>query len=474
MIALADIFEALTGARPAKNGLSFKEVTFHSQQVHAGALFIAMPGETKDGHNYIGDAFHRGARAAIVQRDMAGLFPVLDLRNGPLTEPVAIPKVPFCIWVDDTRASLEKLAAFWCAKLNPTVVAIAGCTPNWIVDDLVASILEQRWPLIHRFDRPGDIVSLCFDLLQLKKEQECIILEIHPHELPQMKHMIDLTRPQIGLVIRPPYIPVSAEPCPPAPGGMELYDLFTSLPAAPTGVAILNYDNPDERHLASQVNTRHVFYGLNPLADLWADGIEGQGQEGIQFHIHYRFEALVLRSPILGRNSVHTALQAAAAGLALGLTWQEIANGLRMEGYGLRLVMVRTTGGATLVDDTYSNSSDSVLAALNLVNQFEGRKVAVLGEISDITTVPAIVEMVGTRAAEVCDGIVAVGEKARPLIEGARRSNQPGHFLVWVPNPQEAIRELNARVQPRDIVLVKGSQEVRMDSIVAALEEIPA
>ena len=155
--------------------------------------------------------------AAIVQRDMAGLFPVIDLRNGPLPEPVTIPKAPFCIWVDDTRAALEKLAAFWCAKLNPTVVAIAGCTPNWIVDDLVASILGQRWPQVHRFDRPGDIVSLCFDLLQLKKEQECIILEIHPHELPQMQQMIDLTRPQIGLVIRPPYLPVSADPCPPAP-----------------------------------------------------------------------------------------------------------------------------------------------------------------------------------------------------------------------------------------------------------------
>jgi UDP-N-acetylmuramoyl-tripeptide--D-alanyl-D-alanine ligase len=474
LIALADIFEALTGARPQKNGLSFKEVTFHSKRVHTGSLFIAMPSEHKDGHTYIGDAFHRGARAAIVQRDMTNLFPVIDLRGGALPDTLVIPKVPFCLWVEDTGAALQKIAGFWCAKINPTVVAIAGCTPDWIVNDLVAAILSQRWPVIRRFDQPGDLVTLCFDLLQLKKSEECVILEIHPNELSQMKRMLEITRPQVGLAIRPPYIPSPGDPCPAEMPGPELYDLFTSLPPAPRGAAVLNYDHPEERQLARQVRTRHVFYGLNPLADLWADEIEGLGQEGIHFHIHYRFEALALRSPILGRNSVHTALQAAAVGLALGLTWQEIANGLRMDGNGLRLVAVRTASGATLVDDTYSNSSDSALAALNLINQFEGRKIVVLGEIPDISTVPAILEMVGTRAAEVCEGIIAVGEKARPLIEGARRSRIHSQFLIWVPNPQEAIRELVARIRPEDIILVKGSQSVRMDSIVTALEGLPA
>jgi UDP-N-acetylmuramoyl-tripeptide--D-alanyl-D-alanine ligase len=472
VITLADILEALSGARPVKPGLSFKEVTFHSKQARANTLFVAMPGDHKDGHNYVGDAFHNGARAAIVQRDLHDLYPVIDLRSGALPDPLVIPKVPFCLWVDDTQAALEKLAGYWRMKIKPTVVAIAGCTPDAVINDLVAAILSQRWSTIHHFDQPGDIWKLCFDLLKLNKSEECLIIEIQPTELAEMKRMIDLTQPQVGLVIHPPYVPAPDDPCPPDIAGSALYGLFDYLPLP--GHAVLNYDHPDERLIAAEMKTRPVFYGLNPLADLWADQIEGQGQEGIQFHIHYRYEALVLRSPIFGRHSVHLALQAAAVGLALGLTWQEIATGLRMPGAGLRLITARTMGGATLVDDTYSNTADSTLAALNLINKFDSRKVAVLAEISDSSPAEAVVEMVGTRAAEVCEIILAVGEKARPVIEGARRSRHHNHFLIWVPNPQEAIKQLTERLRPEDIILVKGSQDFRMDSIVAALEGTPA
>jgi UDP-N-acetylmuramoyl-tripeptide--D-alanyl-D-alanine ligase len=473
VITLADIFEALIGARPTKPGLSFKEVTFHSKQVHANSLFVAVPGDHKDGHTYVGDAFHRGARAAIVQRDMKNLYPVVDLRGGTLPDHLIIPKIPFCLWVDDTQAALEKLARYWCARINPTVIAIAGCTPDSVVNDLVAAIVALRWPEIHHYDDPKDILQVCFDLLHLDSSEECLILEIQPDELPQMKAILDLTQPQVGLVIHPPCLPRPADPCPADTAGSVLYDLFSYLPRAPRGNAVLNYDHAEERQIASQIHTRPIFYGLNPLADLWADEIEGQGQEGIRFHIHYRFESIVLRTPILGRHSVHIALQAAAVGLALGLTWQEIATGLRMDGYGLRLVTARTPSGAILVDDTYSNSAESALSALNLINQFEGRKIAVLAEIPNSDPADTVVEMVGTRAAEVCDVILAVGEKARPVIEGARRSRRHDHFLIWAPNPQEAIKQLADRIHPEDIILIKGSQEVRMDSIVTALEGNP-
>jgi UDP-N-acetylmuramoyl-tripeptide--D-alanyl-D-alanine ligase len=472
VITLADIFEALSDTRPAKPGLSFKEVTFHSKHVRANSLFVAMPGDHKDGHNYVGDAFHNGARAAIVQRDLKDLYPVIDLRSGALPDPLVIPKVPFCLWVEDTQVALEKLASYWRAKIRPTVVAIAGCTPDAVINDLVSAILSQRWATIHHFDQPGDIWNLCFDLLKLDKSEECLILEIQPSELVAMKRMIDLTQPQVGLVIHPPYVPAAGDPCPPDTAGSGLYDLFSYLPLP--GHAVLNYDHPDERLIAAEMKTRPVFYGLNPLADLWADQIEGLGLEGIQFHIHYRYEALFLRSPMIGRHSVHLALQAAAVGLALGLTWQEIATGLRMPGTGLRLITARTSSGATLVDDTYSNSADSTLSALNLINQFESRKIAVLAEISDSSPSLALIEMVGTRAAEVCEIILVVGEKARPVIEGARRSRHHNHFLIWAPNPQEAVKQLAERIRPEDIILVKGSQDFRMDSIVTALEGVQA
>ena len=123
------------------------------------------------------------------------------------------------------------------------------------------------------------------------------------------------------------------------------------------------------------------------------------GLEGIRFRLHYRSEVLYLRAPLIGRHSVHTALRAAAVGLADGLTWQEIAGGLRMGHAQLRLVAVNTASGALLLDDTYNASPESTLAALNLLDELDGRKVAVLGDMLELGSYERIGhEMVGVRS----------------------------------------------------------------------------
>ena len=116
--------------------------------------------------------------------------------------------------------------------------------------------------------------------------------------------------------------------------------------------------------MAPLTKARVLFYGLDERADLWADHVEGLGLDGIRFRLHYRNETLHLRVPFIGRHSVHTALRATAVGLALGLTWQEIVEGLQLPQTQLRLVAVRARNGATILDDTYNASPESTLAAL--------------------------------------------------------------------------------------------------------------
>ncbi len=127
--------------------------------------------------------------------------------------------------------------------------------------------------------------------------------------------------------------------------------------------------------------------------------------------------------PMIGQHSVHTALRAAAVGLVDGLTWEEILDGLRQGHAQLRLTAVRTESGALLLDDTYNASPESTLAALNLLAQLDGRKVAVLGDMLELGPYEKQGhEMVGVRAAEVADVLVTVGH-ARPH---DRHSGPPG------------------------------------------------
>ena len=151
-------------------------------------------------------------------------------------------------------------------------------------------------------------------------------------------------------------------------------ELIKALPPAPEGIAILNYDDPFVRPMAELTEARVISYGLNPAADLWADDVVGEGLDGIRFNLHYKDEVFQLHVPLIGQHSVHTALRAAAVGLAEGLAWGEIITGLRNSHTQLRLVAVYTESGALLLDDTYNASPESTLAAFNLLEELDGER----------------------------------------------------------------------------------------------------
>jgi UDP-N-acetylmuramoyl-tripeptide--D-alanyl-D-alanine ligase len=249
-------------------------------------------------------------------------------------------------------------------------------------------------------------------------------------------------------------------------------ELVHSLPASPEGVAILNYDDPLVREMAEQTQAEVIYYGLSSAADLWADEVEGLGLEGIRFRIHYQDEEVHLRVPLIGRHSVHTALRAAAVGLSDGLTWQEIVEGLHSNQPQLRLVAVRASNGALILDDTYNASPQSTLAALNLLDELEGRKVAVLGDMLELGSYEwKGHEMVGIRAAEVVDELITLGERGRMIAAAAARAGLPNQLITELTSTQEAVEFLRGRLSSQDVVLVKGSRSMQMETIVAALEE---
>jgi UDP-N-acetylmuramoyl-tripeptide--D-alanyl-D-alanine ligase len=180
---------------------------------------------------------------------------------------------------------------------------------------------------------------------------------------------------------------------------------------------------------------------------------------------------LHLKVPLLGQHSVHTALRAAAVGLVEGLTWQEIVEGL--QGLGatqLRLVAVRGPGGSLLLDDTYNASPESVIAALNLLNELEGRRVAVLGDMLELGAYEETGHrLVGRRARDVASLLITVGPRARIIAEEARRAGFPSEALVELPDSDEALEYLRRHIGAGDVVLLKGSRGVRLDRIVPAL-----
>lgn len=468
MLTIADVLEALTGTRPDGADQVITEAVFDSRKVIPGSLFVALPGERVDGHDFIESAFQRGASLALVQRAVADEWRVLDLRPGMAGVHPTIPELPFCLWVSDTLAALQQVARFWRRKLSLRVIGITGSVGKSTTKELVAEVLEQRFRTLKNPGNLNNEIGLPVSLLRLSEGHQAAVLEMGFYVPGEIALLCDLALPQVGVVTN--IGTVHAERA----GSQEAIargkaELVESLP--PEGTAILNYDDLWVRDMANKTRAKVFYYGLDPQADLWADEVEGLGLDGIRFRLHYGSERLHLRVPMIGRHSVHTVLRAAAVGLVEGLSWQEIINGLRLSHTQLRLVAVRTENGALLLDDTYNASPQSMLAALNLLEELDGRKVAVLGDMLELGPYEAQGhEMVGVRAAEVVDELVTVGDLGSIIAQAAYRSGLPLSSITRLDSTQDAVAYLKPRLGNQDVVLVKGSRGMQMDRIVAALE----
>ncbi|MCL4560523.1 MAG: Mur ligase family protein [Chloroflexi bacterium] len=469
MFTLAEVIEALTCTRPAHIDRPIAKVIADSRQAQPGVLFIALPGKRADGHNYVGDAFHRGASMAIIQRDLSSLFPVVDLRQGALPIPMVVPDVPFCLRVTDTRQALGKIALFWRRKQKLHIAAIIGSVDQSSTKEYLVETLSQRYPTLSIPKSQFDDLGLPLTILQVTDAAERIVIEVDPTDPIKASSLIGLIEPSLGLLADPGY------PYPSSAGYRETIarsvdQFLQTLPSAPLGVAILNRDDPHFDALAAQTPAAVLSYGLDPLADIWADEIESQGVEGIRFRVHLFEDSLYLRMPLIGNRSVHTALQVAAVGLVEGLTWHDIAAGLQLKSDQLHLATIAARNGATILEDTYNASLESTLAALNLLGELEGRKIAVIGDMVEPGSIGEEGrQMVGARAAGVVQELVTVGEEAKEIASAAKQAGLPSQSITWVQTAQDAIDHLHTKLNFGDVVLVKGAHGTSMDCIAPAL-----
>ena len=470
MLTVADIIEALTGLRPSGADHTISDVVVDPRLVTSGALFVALPGDGVDGHDYVETAFERGAGLALIERELSISCTILDIRNPTQVDRSTLKESRVCLLVPDGLSALQQVARFWRRRLQLRVVAITGSVGKSTTKDLVADVLDQRFPTLRNPGNMNNAVGVPLTLLALQEDHERAVLEMNLYVPGEVALLSDLSLPQVGVITNISTV-VAVQSGAENTIPRSRTELLQALPPAPEGVAVLNYDDPWVRDIARLTRAQVFFYGLDPQADLWADGVEGLGLEGVRFRLHYRNETIHLRVPLIGRYSVHTALRAAAVGLVEGLTWQEIVGGLRSGHSQLRLVTVQTANGALILDDTYSASPESTLAALNLLEELEGRRVAVLGDMLELGPYEGRGhEMVGVRAAEVVEELVTVGERGRIIAAAARASGLNPRRINTFGDSLEAIDFLKQRLKAEDVVLVKGSYTMRMDRIVGALE----
>ena len=167
MLTLADVLEALTGTRPNRTSLVISEAAIDSRKVIPASMFVALPGERTDGHNYVGQAFERGANLALVQKDLSGQFPCIDIRNYP--EGTTIPNSPFCLRVENSLEAMQEIAGYWRRKMNVKVIGITGSVGKSTTKEVIASVLGRRYRTLKNEGNLNNEIGMPLTLLRLGK-----------------------------------------------------------------------------------------------------------------------------------------------------------------------------------------------------------------------------------------------------------------------------------------------------------------
>jgi UDP-N-acetylmuramoyl-tripeptide--D-alanyl-D-alanine ligase len=463
MFTLQDIIEGTggwldeaTGAGLAMTGQGFTSVAIDSRGNLNGALFVALMGEKVDGHSFVLDAAGHGARGALVRADWQ--------------PPEALPRDFALVRVADPLAGLQSLARWWRARLDVQVIAVTGSIGKTSTKEVIGSVLSRKYSTLRSEGNLNNEIGLPLTLLRLEPSHTKVVLEMGAgYALGELTFLCEIARPEIAVVTN--VGPVHLERLGTIENiALNKSELVRALPES--GTAVLNGDDFRVRAMTEVTSARVVFYGVEPGNDLLGEDIVGNGLQGVQFTLRVPAEngAWRIRLPLLGRHSVHTALAAAGAARAAGLSWDEIANALQKLDSQVRLLVVPGYNGSTLIDDTYNAAPDSTIAALNLLDDMAGNKIAVLGDMLELGTYTKEGHVrVSRRASTVANRLVVVGTLGRLIGEEALRAGMPPDRVFFAADNAQVVEYLQRLLKPGDHVLVKGSRGLHMEEIVEGL-----
>lgn len=444
-------------------------VSTDSRCLRPGDLFFALKGPRFDGHDFVPAALAAGAAGSVVEREVFGRE-----RPGSAASPSEgedTGPTPVIIQVSSSLRALQDWAAAYRQQFHGPVVAVTGSSGKTTTKDMVAAALGGQDLVLASQGNYNNEIGLPLALLALNPGYRAAVVEMGMRGLGQIRELADISRPDIGVItnIGLTHIELlgSRENIARAKG-----ELLEGLP--PTGLAVLNADDPWCRSLTGRSSAPASFYGFSPQAGVRALAFTVIPDRGTSFKVRARGQEAEFIIPLLGRHNVFNALAAITVALRLGEDLDAVRERLRaMAPAKMRLEKQPGPHGSVLINDTYNANPDSVAAALEVLRQLPAsRRIAVFGDMLELGDYaePAHLETGKRAVASGVDLLVGVGELASSLVAGACQAGLPAGAAHIFSNREEAAQWLAPRLAAGDVVLVKGSRGMEMEKLVEQLQ----
>jgi UDP-N-acetylmuramoyl-tripeptide--D-alanyl-D-alanine ligase len=452
---LFELAEA-TGGRliGADADIALERLVIDSRQATPGSLFVALVGETTDGHRFLAQAVEAGTSAVLCQSAPPEL---------------AVPRVE----VEDTREALVSFTRHQLQRQDCTVVAVTGSVGKTSTKEMVAAVLGRRFEVLKTEGNLNTYTGLPMTVAGLEPRHQVFVAEYAMSALGEIAFLARMAPPDVAIVLNVglSHVGLLGDIDAIARAKRELVEALGS-----DGTAILNADDPRVMEMALASAGRVVTFGherTQKPADVRAEKIELRGLEGSTFTLALPSQERVqVELQVPGLHAISNALAAAAAGHVLGVATADIVAALGAAGaVGGRGMLRHGRLGSTIIDDAYNASPSSMAAALQVLLAETNRpRIAVLGEMLELGDQAVEAHRKVGRQAARADLLVAIGEHADDLVEGATEAGLRVDRALVADGPEAAVAAMEPHLKGA-VVLVKASRGVALEQVVDRLVE---
>ncbi len=424
---------------PKYQNVTFTGANIDSRKLLPGQLFVALVA-ARDGHDFIPGAMEKGAAAVLCSR-LCGDYPA--------------------ILVEDTRIALGKIAAGLLKQMDPKIIGVTGSVGKSTTKEMIAAVVETQYRVSKTPANHNNDLGMPAAVLAMAEDSQAVVLEMGMSHFGEIEYLSRMAKPQIGVIINVGTMHIenlgSRE-------GILQAKLEITAGMDSAGKLCLYGDDDYLWGSREKLPVSAMYFGAdNESCQVRAKNIT-ESIEGIRFTVCHGQNEFPIYLPLEGQHYVPDALAAVSVGLELGISPENIQKGLAnfrtMEGRQ----EIFAHKGCTVIKDCYNAGPESMEAALKVLGNRSGRKIAVLGDMLELGSHSAQAhETVGRLAAKHADILLCYGSQSEKMLLGASSSGMECamHYM-----DQEALAaQLLQMVQPGDVLLFKGSRGMKMERI---------
>jgi len=451
-ISLEEIIEVTRGEIITNGEIkTYNNICLDTRAIKENDIFIAIKGENFDANDFAPDASNRGAAVCIID----------DMKF----DKTSFNKNTTVIKVTDTRKALLRMAGFYINKLNIKVVGITGSTGKTSTKDLVAAVLSAKFKVFKTIGNFNNEIGLPLMIFKLDKSYDVAVLEMGMSNFSEIHNLCEVARPDIAIItnIGMSHIENLKTRENILKAKMEIKDYFSC-----SSTLIVNSDN-DLLEGIKAADYKLIKTGIDSKADFKACNLKID-EEKISFNLLENKNLVdnVIEINIPGRHNVLNSLLAIACAREMGMKYGEIVLGfMKLEVTSMRLDIIKGNK-FTIINDAYNASPDSMVAAIDvLCNMSSNSKIVILGTMKELGDSACVAHKQVGKYAKLknIDLLIALGEFNEAYKEGFNDIDRYRTFKTY----DEVVKFIDGMIQQNDVVLVKASRYMKIESIVSEL-----